>query len=228
MPNLTANDPLARPATTARSGCPSGGPPGLSPRWPGDFFKKLQRLRVLGIVTRASRELAIAERAQFAAQRRLAERDPKLLPDPHCEILQPPANHAVDRRHRPTLDDVHQGLALAVVQLAGVPRGLAVDQAFRTARVEPHNPVPNGLQPNAANPRCPGPGAAIIDLGQRQQPPTLTRVPGRFRQAPKLGCVIILAKRNPCPHGEPPVRPRESDSLRSENPKMSQPSRGLV
>jgi hypothetical protein len=34
----------------------------------------------------------------------------------------------------------------------------------------------------------------------------LTRVPGRFRQAPKLGCVIILAKRNPCPHGEPPVR----------------------
>src|SRR3954463_9260500 len=103
MPNLTANDPPARPATTARSGCPSGGPPGLSPRWRGDFFKKLQRLRVLGIVTRASRELAIAERAQFAAQRRLAERDPKLLPDPHCEILQPPANHAVDRRHRPTL-----------------------------------------------------------------------------------------------------------------------------
>jgi hypothetical protein len=87
----------------------------------------------------------------------------------------------VDRRHRPTLDDVHQGLALAVVQLAGVARGLAVDQAFRTARVEPHNPVSNGLQPNAANPRCPGPGAAIIDLGQRQQPPTLTCIPGRFR-----------------------------------------------
>jgi hypothetical protein len=87
----------------------------------------------------------------------------------------------VDRRHRPTLDNVHQGLALAVVQLAGVPRGLAVDQALRAASVEPHNPVPNGLQPNAANPRCPGPGAAIIDLGQRQQPPTLTRIPGRFR-----------------------------------------------
>src|SRR3954469_19842508 len=100
--------------------CPSGGPPGSSPRWRGVFFKSLQRLRVLGIVTRASRELAIAERAQFAAQRRLAERDPKLLPDPHCEILQPPANHAMDRRHRPTLDNVHQGLALAVVQLAGV------------------------------------------------------------------------------------------------------------
>src|SRR3954452_3880930 len=66
-----------------------------------------ERLWVLGIVTRASRELAIAERTQFPAQRRLAERDPKLHPDPHCEILQPPAHHAVDRRHRPNLDNVH-------------------------------------------------------------------------------------------------------------------------
>src|SRR3954451_10530947 len=115
--------------------CPSGGPPGSLPPWRGDFFKKLQRLRVLGIVTGAGRELAIAKRAQFAAQRRLAERDLELLPDPQGEILQAPAHHAVDRRHRPTLDDVHQGLALAVVQLAGVARGLAVDQALRAAGV---------------------------------------------------------------------------------------------
>src|SRR4051812_15232365 len=180
-PGASSGPRAPRPATIVLWGYRSGGPPGSLPRWPGGFFKRLQRLRVLGIVARAGRELAVAERAQFAAQRRLAERDPKLLPDPHCEILQPPANHAVDRRHRPTLNDVHQGLALAVVQLAGVARGLAVDQALRAARVEPHNPVPNGLQPNAANPRCPGPGAAIIDLGQRQQPPTLTRIPGRFR-----------------------------------------------
>src|SRR3954463_1610535 len=105
-------------------------PPGLETL---DFFKKLQRLRVLGIVTRARRELAIAERAQFPAQRRLADRDPKLLPDPQGEILQPPANHAVDRRHQPTLDNVPQGLALAVVQLAGVPGSLAIDQAAAAA-----------------------------------------------------------------------------------------------
>src|SRR3954471_4909861 len=98
--------------------CPSGGPPGSSPRWPGDFFKKLQRLRVLGIVARARRELAIAERAQFPAQRRLADRDPKLLPDPQGEILQPPAHHAMDRRRRAVLNHLCQGLALAVVQLA--------------------------------------------------------------------------------------------------------------
>jgi hypothetical protein len=87
----------------------------------------------------------------------------------------------VDRRHRPTLDDGHQGLALAVIQLAGVPGSLALDQAVRAAGVEPHNPVPKGLQPNAADPRRFGPGATIIDFGQGQQPPTLTRVPGRFR-----------------------------------------------
>src|SRR3954452_7150275 len=226
--SCSSGRPGPRPATTARSGCRSGGPPGSSPRWRGDFFKKLQHLRVLGIVTGARRELAIAERAQFPAQRRLADRDPKLLPDPQGQILQAPANHAVDRRHRPTLDNVHQGLALAVVQLAGVARGLAVDQALRAARVEPHNPAPNALQPNAANPRCPGPGAAIIDLGQGQQPPTMTRIPGRFREGPKLGRVIVRTKGNPWPHGEPPVRPRESDSLQSEKPGMSQPSRGLV
>ena len=134
----------------------------------------------------------------------------------------------MDRRRRAVLNHLCHGLALAVVQLAGVPGSLAVDQAFRPAGVEPHNPVPDGLQPDAADLRGFGPRAAIVDFGQRQQPPTLTRVPGRFRQAPKLGCIIVRTKCNPWPHGEPPFATRESDSLRSENPRMSQPSRGLV
>src|SRR4051794_23440172 len=150
--------------------CPSAGPPGSSPRWRGGFFKKLQRLRVLGIVTRASRELAIAKRAQFAAQRRLAERDLELLPDPQGEILQAPAHHAVDRRHRPTLDDVHQGLALAVIQLAGGPGSLAIDEPFRPAGFDPPPPAPKSLYPAPADPRRFGPGATVVDLGQRQQP----------------------------------------------------------
>src|SRR5918995_3264237 len=209
-------------------GVPFGRPALIVSSWAGRFFKSLQRLRVLGRVTGAGRELAIAQSPQFPAQRRLADRDPKLLPDPKGQILQAPANHAVDRRRRAALHRLCQGLALVVVQLAGVPRGLAVDQALRAASVELHNPVPKGLQPDAADPRRLGPGAAVVDLGQRQQPPTLTRVPGRFRQAPKLGCVIVRTKCNPWPHGEPPFASREADSLRSENPGMSQPSRGLV
>src|SRR3954466_8396424 len=151
--------------------CPSGGPPGSSPTWRGGFFKNLQRLRVLGIMTGAGRELAVAERAQFAAQRRLAERDPKLLPDPQGQILQPPANHAVDRRHRPPLDDVHQGLALAVIQLAGVPRSLAVDQAVRAVGVEPHNPVPKAarLPQLAGRMHEEGFWAQSLSLGEQQR-----------------------------------------------------------
>src|SRR3954462_14229448 len=60
-------------------GAPFGRPARIVSKVAGRFFKSLQRLRVLGIVTGAGRELAVAERAQFAAQRRLADRDPKLL-----------------------------------------------------------------------------------------------------------------------------------------------------
>src|SRR3954465_4389692 len=41
-------------------------------------------------------------------------------------------------------------------------RSLAVDQAFRPAGVEPHHPVPDGLQPDAADLRGFGPRAAIV------------------------------------------------------------------
>ena len=56
-----------------------------------------------------------------------------------------PAHHAMDRRRRAVLHPLCHGLALALVQLAGVPGSLAIDQAFRAAGVEPHNPVPKSL-----------------------------------------------------------------------------------
>ena len=87
----------------------------------------------------------------------------------------------MDRWRRAALHHLCQGLALGVVQLARVPRSFAVDQALWAARVEPNNPVPKRLQPDAADPSGSGPGATIVDLGQRQQPPALTRVSGRFR-----------------------------------------------
>src|SRR5919112_2983886 len=59
---------------------PSGRPARIASKVAGRLFESLQRLRVLGIVARAGRELAIAERAHFAAQRRLADRDLERLP----------------------------------------------------------------------------------------------------------------------------------------------------
>src|SRR3954453_10340865 len=44
-------------------------------------------------------------------------------------------------------------------------RSLAVDQDFWHAGVEPHHPVPDGLQPDAADLRGFSPRAAIVDLG---------------------------------------------------------------
>src|ERR687894_376190 len=61
---------------------PFGRPALILSSWAGRFFKSLQRLRVLGVMTRAGRELAIAKRVQFPAQRRLAHRKAELLPDP--------------------------------------------------------------------------------------------------------------------------------------------------
>jgi hypothetical protein len=132
------------------------------------------------MVARASRELAVAERPQFAAQRRLAQRYPELIPEPLHQILQPPAHHPMDSRDRAALHQSQQGLAVAGAQLADIPRRLAVNQAFGPMGVEPHHPVPHRLQADPADPRRPGPRAAIVDLGQRQQPSALPSIAGRF------------------------------------------------
>jgi hypothetical protein len=158
------------------------------------------------MMARASREPAIAECPQFAAQRRLAQRDPELIPDPLHQILQPPAHHAMDGRNRATLHQGNQGLPVAGLELAGIPRRLAIDQAFGPLGVEPHHPVPHRLQPDTTDPRRLGPRAALIDLRQRQQSSALPGVAGRLGHSPKPGRVIVPAKLNTPAHGEPPGR----------------------
>jgi hypothetical protein len=158
------------------------------------------------MMARASREPAIAECPQFAAQRRLAQRDPELIPDPLHQILQPPAHHAMDGRNRATLHQRHQGIPVLGVQLAGLAWRLAINQTFRPTGVEPDHPVPYRLQSDTADPRCPGPRAALIDLRQRQQSSALPGVAGRLGQSPKPGRVVVPAKLDPPAHGEPPGR----------------------
>ena len=132
------------------------------------------------MMARARRELAIAERPHFAAQGLLGDGHAVLVPEPLHQILQPPAHDPMDSRNGAALHQGQQGLAMAGAQLADIPRRFAVDQAFGAMGVEPDHPVPHRLQPDPADPRRPGPRAAIVDLGQRQQPSALPSIAGRF------------------------------------------------
>jgi hypothetical protein len=158
------------------------------------------------MMARAGRQLAIAERAQLTAQRRLAHRNSELIPEPLHQVLQPPAHHPVNGRDRAALHQGEQGLAVMSTQLADIPRRLAIDQAFGSMGVEAHHPVPHRLQPDPADPRRLAPRAAVVDLGQRQQASTLPGVAGGLGQSPQPGRIIVLAKLDPWAHGEPPGR----------------------
>jgi xanthine/CO dehydrogenase XdhC/CoxF family maturation factor len=56
------------------------------------FFKRLDCPGGLGMMARASRELAISHLAQHAAQRLLGDSDTELLENPLAEIDDPPAH----------------------------------------------------------------------------------------------------------------------------------------
>jgi hypothetical protein len=69
----------------------------------------------------AGRELAIAERAQDPAHRRLAHRDPELLPHPHRQVFQPPAYDPMDRRGRTALYIAARASRWELSSLPGLP-----------------------------------------------------------------------------------------------------------
>ena len=60
--------------------------------------------------------------------------------------------------------------------------GLAVQQAVGSLSIEPQHPVPNRLQPDAADPRRFVSRAAIVNHRQRQQTSNLVRMPAQTRQ----------------------------------------------
>ena len=97
------------------------------------FFERLDDVLVLGMMARPGRQLAEAHRAQLPAQGLLGDRDGELVPDPLCEIDQPPADHPVSRRDRPALDNPGKRLALGLVEL----RRLAPTPCHRQARPAP-------------------------------------------------------------------------------------------
>src|SRR5450631_2092553 len=120
-----------------------------------------------------SREFAIAHSPQFPAQSLLGDGDAELFEYPLRQIDQPPAHHAVDRRDWAALDHPDNRLALAIIELAGAPRRLAVQKTVGTPCVETQHPVPDDLQTNAADLRRFCPRRAVVDRSKRQKPPSL-------------------------------------------------------
>ena len=121
-----------------------------------------------------------------------SQRDAEFVPNPLRQILEPPAHHAMDRRDRPLLNDLHQRPALAVVELGGFTRRLAVDQAARPFRIEAQDPIADDLKPDAADPRRIRAPAAVIDLCQGNKPTALPRILRSLGQAPQIRSLKIF------------------------------------
>src|SRR3954468_13488817 len=101
----------------------------------------LDRSLRLGMMAWSSRELAITQAPQLAAQRLPGNVDPKLLPKPLAEIDQTPAHDAMDSRDWTAPDHCRQRCAMFLDQLGLLPRRLAIDQTILSFLVEPQHPV---------------------------------------------------------------------------------------
>ena len=108
-------------------------------------------------------QLAIAHGPHLPAQRLLAHGNAKLFPKPLRQIAQTPTNNAVEIGCRPTLDCLRQGRTLLIVQPRLRTGSLAIDQALGTVFVEPHDPVPDNLERDAAEAGGIGTRASIVD-----------------------------------------------------------------
>src|SRR5215207_4201822 len=84
---------------------------------------------------------------------------------------------------------------------------LPANQASRTLPVESQNPIPNGLEPDAPDPRRIRPRAAVIDLCKGQKTTPLRRVLRRLRLTPQTSGIEISSQRNRDAHGGPPCPP---------------------
>ncbi|HUE18000.1 MAG TPA: hypothetical protein VMR25_27840, partial [Planctomycetaceae bacterium] len=114
--------------------------------------------------------------------------------DPLRQIDQPPAHHAVDRRDWAALDHPDDRLALAIIELAGAPRRLAVQKTIGTSCVETQHPVSDDLETNAADLRRFRARRAVVDRSKRQKPPSLRTILRFLRQPPQPRCVEISPK----------------------------------
>jgi len=95
----------------------------------------------------------------------------------------------VDRRDWAALDHPDDRLALAIIELSGAPRRLAVQKTVGTPCVETQHPVSDDLETNAADLRRFCPRRAVVDRSKRQKPPSLRTILRFLLQPPQPRCV---------------------------------------
>ncbi len=162
------------------------------------FFKCLDGVGTLGMMALPGRQLVIAELARLTAQRDEADRTVEFVPDPLRGNDQLPADHAVHRRHRPGLDDLHQRTAQFVVEARRRAGQLPVDPSVRPLGVEPQIPVPGDLPPSDPLRAA----SSVVDRCQRQQTARLVRVPRPPSQTPEIINRKVQTQRNRHHHSE--------------------------
>jgi hypothetical protein len=92
------------------------------------------------------------------------------------QIGNAPANDAIDRRVRTSLDDLEQGRTLSPIEQRRLAWRLAGRKARRAVGVEPHDPIAHRLQTDAADRGSSRARLAGIDRRERQQSPNLARI----------------------------------------------------
>ena len=142
----------------------------------GSLFKNSRGVRVLGVMARTGRELAVAHGPQDSAQGLLGDRHAVILGQDLGQIAQPPPHHTVCGRRRSLVDQRLEDLALVGVQARTGPGGLAVDQPVRSIGVEGHDPVAHRLQPDPADLGRLRAQTTRGDHRQRQQAAGLRRI----------------------------------------------------
>ena len=161
----------------------------------------------------ARRQLAVAHRPQFAAERLLRDDDRELVPDPLAKIDDAPADHTVNGRNGAAVDRRRQRNPMPPVEQRWLSRCLAIYQTPWPVCIEPQHPVPDDLPRHPAHLGCLGARRPVVDGCERQQAADLLGVLALARRQTHARRVVIRPERDW--HREtPPIASLESDLTR--------------
>ncbi len=147
-------------------------------------------------MTRPRRQFTVIHGSKLSAQRLFGDADLEFLPKPLAEIDDPPTDHTVDGWDRPAFNDLCQSRPVFPVEQRWLSRCFAIDQTFRTGRVELQHPVPDDLQGHPAD-RCRlAPRRTVIDRCKGQQSAHLIWIITCARRKTQTQAIKIRPKRD--------------------------------